>query len=353
MSPKYLFALGLSAVVAAPALALDVKLDVAKNYYSSSDEVTVFLTVTNDSAQPVVLPRWFVPDGQLEEALFDVRRDGQAVDYLGPKFKRAPLSAADLVPLAAGASLTRAVKLSELYDMSGSGQYSVRYRVDTGRLMSLAAVRPAGRGDTSSNEVGLWVEGRRSAALIEAEQGRRMTAMLAQANLASVSFESCSTSQKNSVTQGVNAAVTMANSSQSYLNGAPSATRRYVTWFGKYSLSNWNVAKDHFNKIKDAVNNKPLVFNCGCTSSAYAYVYPDRPYKIYLCKAFWNAPTTGTDSKGGTIVHELAHFNVVAGTDDHAYGQTAAKNLATSSPTKALDNSDNHEYFAENTPSLP
>jgi peptidyl-Lys metalloendopeptidase len=49
----------------------------------------------------------------------------------------------------------------------------------------------------------------------------------------------------------------------------------------------------------------------------------------------------------------MSHFNVVAATDDHAYGQTAAKSLASSSPTRALDNADNHEYFAENTPSLP
>lgn len=43
--------------------------------------------------------------------------------------------------------------------------------------------------------------------------------------------------------------------------------------------------------------------------------------------------------------------SVVAGTDDHVYGQSGAKNLAISDPTKALNNADNHEYFAENTPS--
>jgi peptidyl-Lys metalloendopeptidase len=72
-----------------------------------------------------------------------------------------------------------------------------------------------------------------------------------------------------------------------------------------------------------------------------------------VCNAFWNAPMTGTDSKGGTLVHEMSHFTVVADTDDHAYGQSACKNLAISSPTRALDNADSHEYFAENTPSLP
>ncbi len=48
----------------------------------------------------------------------------------------------------------------------------------------------------------------------------------------------------------------------------------------------------------------------------------------------------------------MSHFNVVAGTDDWAYGQTACKSLATRAPKKAIDNADSHEYFAENTPSL-
>ena len=47
----------------------------------------------------------------------------------------------------------------------------------------------------------------------------------------------------------------------------------------------------------------------------------------------------------------MSHFNVVAGTDDHVYGQAGAKSLAISDPAAAVDNADSHEYFAENTPS--
>ena len=72
---------------------------------------------------------------------------------------------------------------------------------------------------------------------------------------------------------------------------------------------------------------------------------------MYLCNAFWSAPNTGTDSKAGTLVHETSHFNVVASTDDWAYGQSACKSLAKSNTTKAVDNADSHEYFAENNPS--
>ena len=67
-------------------------------------------------------------------------------------------------------------------------------------------------------------------------------------------------------------------------------------------------------------------------------------------KAFWTAPITGTDSRGGTLLHEMSHFTVVAGTDDWAYGQTAAGALAGSDPARAVDNADSHEYFGENSP---
>ncbi len=49
----------------------------------------------------------------------------------------------------------------------------------------------------------------------------------------------------------------------------------------------------------------------------------------------------------------MSHFTVVASTDDWAYGQSAAASLASSNPSKAIDNADSHEYFGENTPSLP
>ena len=98
-------------------------------------------------------------------------------------------------------------------------------------------------------------------------------------------------------------------------------------------------------------SNNSIIIDCSCHQSYYAYVYPTQPYRIYVCNAFWSAPTAGTDSKGGTLVHEMSHFNVVAGTDDHVYGQSGAKSLAISNPANALDNADNHEYFAENNPS--
>jgi peptidyl-Lys metalloendopeptidase len=109
----------------------------------------------------------------------------------------------------------------------------------------------------------------------------------------------------------------------------------------------------HFVRIADAFQNAGINFDCKCKQPYYAYVYADQPYFIHLCKYFWLAPLAGTDSRGGTLIHEMSHFNVVASTEDFVYGQDGARDLALSNPDDAIMNADNHEYFAENNPTLP
>jgi len=144
----------------------------------------------------------------------------------------------------------------------------------------------------------------------------------------------------------------MSADANQHLSGNNTNSVRYSTWFGDYNSSRWNTVSNNFSKIDDALNNEPLTFDCSCKKKYFAYVYPTQPYTIYMCSAFWSAPVTGTDSKGGTIIHETSHFNVVAGTDDAVYGQSGAQALADSDPAQAIQNADSHEYFAENTPNL-
>lgn len=103
---------------------------------------------------------------------------------------------------------------------------------------------------------------------------------------------------------------------------------------------------------KDAFQTKPVKVDCSCDEDYFAYVYPAQPYTIYVCNAFWPAPLVGTDSKGGTLLHEMSHFDIVAGTDDHVYGQQGAAELARTAPERAINNADSHEYFGENSPPL-
>jgi hypothetical protein len=169
-------------------------------------------------------------------------------------------------------------------------------------------------------------------------------------------FSNCSAARQTTLTKALAQAVIMAAEAKSALSDAPSWARptapRYKEWFGNYDQARYSGALAHYEKIWDALANKNVILNCDCSDNAYAYVYPSKPYEIYLCKLFWGAPLTGTDSQAGTLVHEMSHFYVIAGTDDHVYGQSGCRNLAKNNPSDAVDNADTHEYFAENTPAL-
>lgn len=329
----------------APASA-ELRVDLAPRQaaYAAGEPVLVDVTITNTGARPARLLSWMLPAADLEEALFVVTHARGRTGFVGAHYKRAAPESGDFVPLAAGASLTRHVDLARFYDLSRTGSYDVRFVADE------AALRPedgATAAVVASAPARLWIEGRAVAA-------PEPTAPDAVAALAgSLAFSGCSTTQQSTVTQAVGVANTMSDGALAYLSGTPSGTQRYTTWFGAFNTSRWSTAKTHFSSIANAFDTKPITVDCSCKKSYYAYVYPTQPYKIYVCNAFWSAPLSGTDSKGGTLVHEMSHFNAVAATDDHAYGQSACKSLALSNPQRALANADSHEYFAENTPSLP
>lgn len=351
----------LAACFSASAASNGVTVSIApeKNSLKKDDNVVLSVTITNTSSTPQYVLKWHTPFAGIEDHIFEVTRDGVDVPYLGAHYKRPAPTAKDYYLLKPGQSHTSKVEISALYDMTVTGDYSVKYHAASVNLFMpkpdlrgnlSAAIAGADLDAIESAPVSLWVDGLhpRGTKIGEpfelAKQGSNPSP-------AGLSFSNCTSSQSSTITSAISAAKTMANSSVNYLNAGTVGTR-YKKWFGTYSSTRYATARSHFSAIKTALDSKPVVVDCSCRQSYYAYVYPTQPYKIYVCNAFWSAPMTGTDSKGGTMIHELSHFNVVAATDDHAYGQSAAASLAISNPTRALDNADNHEYFAENTPSL-
>ncbi|KAJ7664774.1 peptidyl-Lys metalloendopeptidase [Mycena rosella] len=166
-----------------------------------------------------------------------------------------------------------------------------------------------------------------------------------------IAYQSCSTSEKSTLVSAAAAAQTYANNAKSYLTTTTATTTRFVTWFGTFTTAHHTTILSHYTKMA-AATYSAYTFDCSCTDDdTYAYVYPDEFGTIYLCGVFWDAPLTGTDSQGGTLIHESSHFDVTAETQDYVYGQTAAKSLAKSNSAEAIENADNHEYFAENNPS--
>jgi peptidyl-Lys metalloendopeptidase len=320
---------------------LTVALSTDSASLTTSQDVVVRFTITNETgrARSVFMPA--TPLLDVENDLFLVQRDGERVAYLGIDAKRGPAEKTDFLVLPPGRSTSGTVELTALYDMSKPGLYTVQYRV-AARTLAPETQAPAREAVTSD------------ALMIEVTGEERVSAIDAQApsgggtGSASVVYRNCSATRTAELPAALSAAQSYASSASSSLTGTAGA--RYTTWFGAYTSSRYNTVKSHFSAISSALSTQQITFDCGCKKKYYAYVYPTKPYEIYLCTVFWQAPNTGTDSRGGTIIHETSHFNVVASTDDWVYGQSGAKSLAISDPDKAIDNADSHEYYAENNP---
>lgn len=318
----------------------------------------VLYTITNTSAAPLHVLNWETPLNGVSGDLFSVALGGQPVRYVGRLVKRKPATDKDYITLKPNESRAVEVDLSAYYEMYRAGQYVIKYKRSADTLVREAGNAVAAKASgAAASAPAVTLE--TNAIPLSVDGGPAPSSKLASSDLlgaingaaaASTTFASCSNSQKTALTTARADATSIATNAKSYLN-ANNTGSRYTWWFGAVTSGRYTTVTSHYTNISSVLGNQAYKFDCSCTESdTYAYVYPDQPYTVYLCGAYWNAPANGTDSKAGTLVHETSHFTVVAGTSDHVYGQTGAHNLAVSNPTNAVDNADNHEYFAENTP---
>ncbi|WP_436535970.1 M35 family metallo-endopeptidase [Actinoplanes sp. HUAS TT8] len=335
-------AAGASAAVAASTTGLTATVQVGQ---VTGSALTVNVTVRNTSSSAVTVLSRDLPQARESKAVLAVTRDGVPVPYRGKVAKLAAPTAADYTRIPAGGVYAATVNLADDYDLSQPGTVAVTLastrvrartgtttlRVDNGRatVRTTAGIRGAG---TLSGVAPTTTE---------------QVKVAAAAAAVSITYRGCTTSEKTSLATAVTNAATYSQKSTTWLSANPSGGGAYATWFGTYSSSRFSRVTSAYSKITTELTTKALTLDCTSNEDYYAYVYPDQPYIIYLCNAFWTAPATGTDSKAGTLIHESSHFTVNGGTDDHVYGQTAAKQLAVSSPANAVDNADNYEYFAE------
>ena len=337
-----LLLVAVSTVGAATKAAPTVTLSVDQVSFQASDPVLITVTYINSNKNTIRILRWFTPENGLEEPVFSVKVDGQPAAYTGAFYKRPAAEAGDYVSLKSKSSIAYVVDLREYYDLSVSGEYEISFKASSYFLFSEKGNNSSDPDLLRSAPIALKVEG----------QVKPKPSPTTTPPPGGTAFNVCTTAQQAILLNARAGATTYASGAKSYLAGISSGTNRYLTWFGAFTTSRLNTVKSHFDALTTAWTSASVTFDCKCKQNYYAYVYPDRPYTIYLCKVFWQAPLTGTDSQSGTLIHEMSHFNVVAGTDDFVYGQTGAKSLAVTNPDNAINNADNHEYFAENNPPL-
>jgi hypothetical protein len=76
----------------------------------------------------------------------------------------------------------------------------------------------------------------------------------------------------------------------------------------------------------------------------YAYIIEgDKERNIYLNDSYWEQPSSGANSRAGTILHEVSHWN---GRSDYGiYGLTPSRELAVKSPDSALFHADSFAFW--------
>ena len=333
--------------LAAPA-ALDVTVKATQTGHSAGEPLWVEVTLHNNSPQSVQFLTWNTPfEGSFTADMFQI--DGVKATYLGKLVKRGAPAAGETQTLAPGAALRTTIDLAQGYAFAQDGVATVRLATTIMQVVSAKT----GQG------LALEAQPLTSNTMAMSLHDTWLTAKQWQAPLPQSGTANCSSSQSSAISSALSAATSMASDAGSALSSTSEAKRpaaaRYVTWFGAYTAQRYSTVLGHFTNIRNNLSKASVDCTCGGVSSpesTFAYVYPTKPYTIHVCGAFWQAPVSGTDSKGGTLVHEMSHFNVIAGTNDHVYGQSGAMNLAKTNPGQAIDNADNHEYFAENNPKL-
>ena len=326
-----------------------LSIDFSRTKKSQADG-SITIKMTNYSKEDIKVLKWNTPlEKNLNANIFSITIDNKPVQYTGRMVKRGKASEDDYILFKAGEQRSITLDLPQYYMMTKAATYKIEYsgtfkykRKNNEKIYSTKILKSA----LPSIEI-----------YFSPNQKKTLFLQKLPAN-----FNGCSQSEITDINNAHDEAILIAKDASDVMDTANSNTagERYYTWFGIPNTSRQNTVKTHFNNIYSALDTQAISFDCvECSTtlpnnynSTYAYVYPSQTYTIYLCGAFWSANVSGTDSKSGTIVHETSHFTVLAGTNDHAYGKNDAQSLAISNPDNAVDNADNHEYFAENIPFL-
>jgi peptidyl-Lys metalloendopeptidase len=320
----------------------------------AGDRIVVRVAIANPDDEAVrVLRRAVGADGLMAPA-FAVTRAGRGVAYVGPIAKFGEPAPSNYLTVPAHDVVTYDVDLSRAYAFDASAEYAIRLAAADAALVVDADGDPVVR-QLGSPTIRVAVAGRPAWKAPDPA-----AATLRTIGTRTVSYSGCAGpattagTEQQRIAQSLVDAEAYAREAVAYF-GDRRAGARYQTWFGAYDATRWQRVRGHYTRALAALVDETIEVVChdvGCTSGVFAFVFPNQPYRVFVCGAFWSAGATGTDSRAGTMIHEIMHFTVIAGTDDHVYGQTDAAALAISNPGLAADNSDNHEYFSENTPAI-
>jgi len=296
------------------------------------EQATISVDITNTADYYLSVLRWNLPlDQRFQSNSFRVLLKGTPVPYIGSIVNYAGPIWNDYIFFEPNETKSFIVPLESSYDFSQPGEYDVVMVTDVFDYQTTDVSLPR-TVDTFSPFTDLIS----NSLQITTTQG------LFQKILRTP--YTCSASENNQLNTAGQAQKTMIGHGVTRI--AEQQTPTYSEWFGAFTTARWTHVRDVIGRIS---RNTVVVYRCDDEQGVYAYVYPtDTAHNIYCCSAFWTAPVAGGyDTRAGTLIHELSHFNNIGSTGDYAYGTGAARNLASTNPDRARQNADNYEYFSE------
>eukprot|EP00004_Rigifila_ramosa_P016971 TRINITY_DN407_c0_g1_i2.p1 TRINITY_DN407_c0_g1~~TRINITY_DN407_c0_g1_i2.p1 ORF type:complete len:361 (-),score=92.00 TRINITY_DN407_c0_g1_i2:663-1745(-) len=332
------------------------------------DAMRVRVHVGNNGDEPIAFLTWGTPfQGLLgSRRLFEVLDTTEpsapvAVPYTGPLGSYATAFAESYMDLGAGQEVAVEVDLTTMYQFAAGHTYAVRVNALPLRYRAgatVASLFPSGEETTKEEADAVLasleatvLSTTESVAFVSAvdtelphEAARRRAAADKHEETVAFdaegkrrfSFQNCAAADQTACTTAVTNAQAGVNAALDYL--ATCHDYDYELLFGTYTAGRLATVVSHYTNEKNLFLSSNFKMYCNpsqCSPGVFAYVYPTdtATHTIHLCSAYWSAPVTlQRDSKPGTLVHEMSHFNDIGSTDDHQYGYEGCLTLASNSP---------------------
>ena len=177
--------------------------------------------------------------------------------------------------------------------------------------------------------------------------------------VAAAEFEGCTKAERGIIIAALDRSERLALTAATAIGPTPV----YRRWFGKFSSENGDKVRRTLKSIVTAIRTDEISTECVnigrglCDQDTYAFVDPDEHYEVKLCPNFFEMQTMkdlddataaeGSGTRAGTIIHEISHFTIVAGTDDICYSREICSEMAITAPLDSLINADSYQYFVE------
>ena len=328
--------------------------------YTLGEDIMCKVTIVNTHNTDYYLLKRNTPFDEIGSDIFSVRRDDEVLEYEGLLYQRMEPTTEEYVLIPAMSSISSEADLSRSYSISKTGA------VYTVKMDSILTYFKQGVSNTSyqhavSNQEVFGVAGEsKSYRLTDAEVLRRNVSLIKTLDFDMSTFVKvgayrtpamAGTPRGNDIQSALNVFAASYNVLPKSFAAVDSNTRNlYTDFFGLRYSGYMDTVKGAYLNIKYAMENYQFTIyfdgpECLKIQNVVAYTFKGSKV-LYVCSIYRTEPDIrGTNTKLGTIVHELTH--AVAYTDDITYGKANCLNMARNNPGQAIKNADNYHYFSE------